>query len=291
MLKPDNIRIGSKSPAQQDNSLSFEEKVRRCSEATHSGKAGRSELRHHFLAETEDGEGISLGEDELKSYLKSKKAVQCPKQPAYLIETEDGFLVRVPFDKLDSWAEAQHAPPHPSTAGENLVRNRIVTSLYGHGSGESHTVSSKSPSLTDPSVSAESTNASTTKVRRSTIMLWILSVALVFASTLALFFAFRSSSLESSLSIAMSDLDQSISKYQAVTDFRDQLLDTVNRYSDEINFWRSNVVITTEFGEKYHTYGCQYIKNSNILRFMNVGVARLRGYEACSVCSPAISPY
>ena len=90
------------------------------------------------------------------------------------------------------------------------------------------------------------------------------------------------------LSKAMANLDASISKCQAVSNARDQLRDTAYQYSDEINFWRSNVVITTEFGEKYHTYGCQYIKDSDILWFMNVGVAKVRGYEACSICSPAI---
>lgn len=288
-MKASNISREPEKTVQHDNELSFEEKIRRCSEAIHSGKAIRSKSRYHFLVETEDGEELSLGEDELKAYLKNKKTIQRPEQPAYLMETEDGFLVRVPFDKLASWIEAQQAPPRPLTPGEKLVCNRIVTNIYGQNSTQSSVSSSESPP--PPFKEAPVSNGPIKKVRRSTIMLWILSALLVCVLALALFLAFRCASLESSLSKTMSDLDQSISKCQAVSNARDQLRDTVYEYSDEINFWRSHVVITTEFGEKYHTYGCQYIKNSDILWFMNVGVARVRGYEACSVCRPAIPPY
>lgn len=285
MLKSDNIGSGSKTPEQQDNCLSFQEKIRRCSEAIDCGKASRSEPRYHFLPETEDGEGISLDEDKLKSYLKNKKITQHPKQPAYLTETEDGFLVRVPFDNLDSWVEAQHSPPRPLTTSEKLVCNRIVTSLYGQSSDQSSALSPESP--TPPSKEPPISTKPAKKIRRSTIMFWILSVALVCASTLAIFFAFRYASLESALSEALVDLDRTTSMYESASNARDYLQDTVNHYSDEIDFWRSNVVAVTEFGEKYHTYGCRYIKDSDFLLFLNIGSARLRGYEPCSVCYPA----
>ena len=285
-MRPVDNSSKSKKSLSQDGELSFEEKIKNCSEAIHSGKAGLSKHRYHFLVETEDGEGISLSEDELGSYLKHRNSIQHPIQSAYLVESEDGFCVRVPADKLDSWIEAQHTPPRPLTPSEQLVCDRIVTRLYGQSSAKPS--SAHPESSLPPSTEAPAPTEPTKKVSRSTVMLWMLSVALVCVSALALFFAFRSFSLEEALSKAMANLDASISKCQAVSNARDQLRDTAYQYSDEINFWRSNVVITTEFGEKYHTYGCQYIKDSDILWFMNVGVAKVRGYEACSICSPAI---
>lgn len=66
MSKPDNIRLRSKTPAQQDNNLSFEEKIRRCSEAMHSGMVNHSGSK--------DGERTSLSEDELIACLKTHRS-------------------------------------------------------------------------------------------------------------------------------------------------------------------------------------------------------------------------
>ena len=47
-------------------------------------KAGGSRLpcqqRYHFLVETEDGEGMSLGEDELSVYLKQRGSAEGPEE-------------------------------------------------------------------------------------------------------------------------------------------------------------------------------------------------------------------
>lgn len=53
----------------------------------------------------------------------------------------------------------------------------------------------------------------------------------------------------------------------------------------ELSFWRESAVIVTRTGEKYHTYGCQYIRGRDIWIY-NIEAAEGRGYEPCSVCHP-----
>nr|DAU59774.1 MAG TPA: DNA methyl phosphotriester repair domain protein [Caudoviricetes sp.] len=53
----------------------------------------------------------------------------------------------------------------------------------------------------------------------------------------------------------------------------------------EIVFWQDHAVIVTEYGEKYHTYGCQYIKGRDFWIY-NVEAAIGMGYTPCSVCNP-----
>lgn len=53
-------------------------------QAEQQQKAGGSRLpcqqRYHFLVETEDGEGMSLGEDELSVYLKQRGSAGGPEE-------------------------------------------------------------------------------------------------------------------------------------------------------------------------------------------------------------------
>lgn len=53
----------------------------------------------------------------------------------------------------------------------------------------------------------------------------------------------------------------------------------------ELNYWRDHAVIVTEYGEKYHTYGCQYI-NGRAFWIYNIELAIVMGYEPCTVCNP-----
>lgn len=54
----------------------------------------------------------------------------------------------------------------------------------------------------------------------------------------------------------------------------------------ELVFWESTAVIVTKSGEKYHTYGCPTILNSDSFWIYNREAAISRGYEPCSVCDP-----
>lgn len=78
------------------------------------------------------------------------------------------------------------------------------------------------------------------------------------------------------------DKEQEISeqKQRRVQSEREMLL-----MSDELEFWREYAVIVTTTGEKYHTYGCQYIYGRNFWIY-NIDAAIQRGYESCSVCNP-----
>lgn len=53
----------------------------------------------------------------------------------------------------------------------------------------------------------------------------------------------------------------------------------------ELEFWRDCAVIVTAYGEKYHTYGCQYIQGKSFWIY-NTEAAISIGYGPCSVCDP-----
>lgn len=74
-------------------------------------------------------------------------------------------------------------------------------------------------------------------------------------------------------------------RYQTASTARDKYMEQAEAAKDELSFWRKNAVIVTEEGEKYHTYGCQYIadRKATILFYKT---AENRGYTPCSVCLP-----
>lgn len=88
-------------------------------------------------------------------------------------------------------------------------------------------------------------------------------------------------------------------KYQEMEDSRNSYRDKYNEAEDrgrtlaefiddtlpELLFWETYAVIVTEYGEKYHTYGCQYIAGSNFWIY-NIDAAIGYGYTPCSVCNP-----
>lgn len=88
-------------------------------------------------------------------------------------------------------------------------------------------------------------------------------------------------------------------KYQEMKGLRDSYRDRYNEAEDrgrtlaefiddilpELFFWETYAVIVTEYGEKYHTYGCQYIDGSSFWIY-NIDAAIDYGYEPCSVCNP-----
>lgn len=50
----------------------------------------------------------------------------------------------------------------------------------------------------------------------------------------------------------------------------------------------AQTVYTTKTGEKYHTENCRYLKYSK--KEINLQDAIDRGYQACSVCKPGLTP-
>lgn len=73
--------------------------------------------------------------------------------------------------------------------------------------------------------------------------------------------------------------------YNKMKSSRDGYRDRFNATVDELDFWGDYAVIVTENGEKYHTYGCQYIKGRSFWIY-NVAAAIGKGYRPCSVCNP-----
>lgn len=59
----------------------------------------------------------------------------------------------------------------------------------------------------------------------------------------------------------------------------------LNDISRELSFWRRYAVMVTGTGEKYHTYGCQYVEGREFWIY-NIAAAEGMGYEPCSVCDP-----
>lgn len=53
--------------------------------------------------------------------------------------------------------------------------------------------------------------------------------------------------------------------------------------SDELSWWRDHAVIVTAGGEKYHTYGCQYVQGREFYIY-NIDLAVSKGYTPCNVC-------
>lgn len=65
----------------------------------------------------------------------------------------------------------------------------------------------------------------------------------------------------------------------------DRLSEIMSERDEERIFWKDYAVIVTEAGEKYHTYGCQYIQGRDFWIY-NIDAAIGMGYEPCSTCNP-----
>lgn len=62
-------------------------------------------------------------------------------------------------------------------------------------------------------------------------------------------------------------------------------VELLEQQSHELEFWKKYAVIVVENSEKYHTYGCQYIKGKDFWIY-NKENADLLGYEPRSICNP-----
>ena len=93
----------------------------------------------------------------------------------------------------------------------------------------------------------------------------------------------------SELQTKMSDLAKEYERlennYDQVRSARDSAIKTREWMKEELDFWQHYAVIVTEYGEKYHTYGCNYIEGNTFWIF-NIDAAKSKGYTPCSVCNP-----
>ena len=81
------------------------------------------------------------------------------------------------------------------------------------------------------------------------------------------------------------ELDVIEEKYERLKGQYSDIRSERNEMRPELNFWQDYAVIVTEYGEKYHTYGCQYVEGRTFWIY-NIDAAIGRGYEPCSVCDP-----
>lgn len=58
---------------------------------------------------------------------------------------------------------------------------------------------------------------------------------------------------------------------------------TIKQESDEQYDSSSETVYVTDFGSKYHLYGCRYLKSKHAISKRD---AKQQGYEPCEVCQP-----
>lgn len=81
------------------------------------------------------------------------------------------------------------------------------------------------------------------------------------------------------------ELDVAKENYEQIKEQYSNVRSERNEMRSELNFWQDYAVMVTEHGEKYHTYGCQYVEGRTFWIY-NVEAAISRGYEPCSVCDP-----
>jgi len=75
---------------------------------------------------------------------------------------------------------------------------------------------------------------------------------------------------------------------EELTDMNNSLRPLSSRLEEvlpEYYFYHDGAVIVTEYGTKYHTYGCQYLDGKTYWIY-NVELAVYEGYTPCSVCNP-----
>ena len=98
-------------------------------------------------------------------------------------------------------------------------------------------------------------------------------------------FIYSRGNLLNKIDSMQTELDVIEENYERLKEQYNDIRSQKNEMQSELNFWQDYAVITTEYGEKYHTYGCQYIEGRDFWIY-NIAAAIGRGYEPCSVCNP-----
>lgn len=98
-------------------------------------------------------------------------------------------------------------------------------------------------------------------------------------------FIYSRGNLLNKIDSMQTELDVIEENYERLKEQYNDIRSQKNEMQSELNFWQDYAVITTEYGEKYHTYGCQYIEGRDFWIY-NIAAAIGRGYEPCPVCNP-----
>lgn len=113
--------------------------------------------------------------------------------------------------------------------------------------------------------------------------LWIVFLAIsIFLLAACIFFAVSKQAEHKALQDQVEVLKK---RYQTASNARDKYMEQAESMEDELNFWRKNAVIVTKAGEKYHTFNCEYVVDSEVT-IIYYKTAENAGYTPCSVCLP-----
>lgn len=121
-----------------------------------------------------------------------------------------------------------------------------------------------------------------------TVPFWVVIVLAVLCVVCAIVSAFSFFSLQlksEQLEETQTLLGMSEKNYDSLSERYGSVKAQKDAMQSELNFWENSAVIVTQYGEKYHTYGCQYVEGRTYWIY-NVEAAISRGYEPCSVCNP-----
>lgn len=65
-----------------------------------------------------------------------------------------------------------------------------------------------------------------------------------------------------------------------------ELKDEAKEINAEYNFFHNSAVMVTEYGKRYHSYGCKHLENSDGYYIYNIENAKYQGYTPCQDCNP-----
>lgn len=135
---------------------------------------------------------------------------------------------------------------------------------------------------------SKQSNDSVILQRGKTLSFWVVIVLAVLCVICIIVSAFSFFSLQvksEQLEEAQTLLRISEKNYDSLSERYGSIRAQKDAMQSELNFWENSAVIVTQYGEKYHTYGCQYVEGKAYWIY-NVEAAIDYGYTPCSACNP-----
>lgn len=135
-------------------------------------------------------------------------------------------------------------------------------------------------------LAVENTLENTEKPNKKTKIRFVFVLALIIFIAISVLFVrehIKSAEFQNQIDELEWEVNRLETLYNTASDARDNAIKTRDSMKEELDFWKNNAVIVTEYGEKYHTFGCQYIEESSFWIY-NSEAAKSMGYEPCSVC-------
>lgn len=158
----------------------------------------------------------------------------------------------------------------------------------------------KSSAESNSQTSTHTSTSSPSSKSTSSVQKWFsIIAAALFVFVLTAYFSYEQGYLsakeEFDKSLEITSLTASNKRLQSQIDsLKEQLSETNSQLSEaegnlqsaeeELYFWDNYACIVTEYGEKFHKYGCYHLSNMEYFNIYNVELARSLGYFACKDC-------